>query len=137
MPWFGNPQAHPVREPEHQHQDAGWSTPPPTKVRTLGVTAPSTGQSPSLSGSIDRSDPLKHRKPLPKLDVPKGLSPSEVKRIFEQWVAYVTLKMGTWGEQGPVYWMTIVTQARIKHEEWLDKTPQEQALLETSFMLGQ
>eukprot|EP00975_Prorocentrum_lima_P056678 11889039-Prorocentrum_lima.AAC.1 len=49
----------------------------------------------------------------------------------------MALYISTWGEQGRPWWIDVVSQARIKHQEWLELTPRERSRLEGRYILGE
>ncbi len=92
--------------------------------------------SPSLGQSSVGSDPLKYRRKLPSLELnmTKGLTPAQIRKIFEHWIAEISVRIATWGDGAQHYWVETVKRARANHEEWLRKDPAEQAEIEAMFV---
>eukprot|EP00975_Prorocentrum_lima_P009963 2122174-Prorocentrum_lima.AAC.1 len=58
------------------------------------------------------------------------------RRTFELWLAEITVKIGTWGATAQDQWVNMVKQARRTHEDGLELSQDEQAVIEGSFLYG-
>ena len=79
---------------------------------------------------------MKYRRKLPSLELntAKGLTPAQIRKTFEQWIAEITVRIATWGEGAQQYWIETVKNARAVHEEWSSKDPAKQAEIEATFV---
>eukprot|EP00975_Prorocentrum_lima_P045762 9574977-Prorocentrum_lima.AAC.1 len=61
---------------------------------------------------------MKHKKKIPDLELPqaRGLPPAETRSLVEVWIVDVAVKMGTWGPDVSSQWVSIVDEARKKHD---------------------
>eukprot|EP00971_Amphidinium_carterae_P066913 1325221-Amphidinium_carterae.1 len=57
-------------------------------------------------------------------------------QTFEAWITQVQYIMDTWCKQAYTMFVSSMNWARQEHEKWLDMTPEEQAGMERTFVLG-
>eukprot|EP00971_Amphidinium_carterae_P121020 2397488-Amphidinium_carterae.2 len=59
-----------------------------------------------------------------------------VHQTYEAWITQVHYIMVTWGSTAYQMFVDSVKWARLKHEKWLNMSPEEQAGVERTYVLG-
>eukprot|EP00971_Amphidinium_carterae_P132103 2616874-Amphidinium_carterae.1 len=59
-----------------------------------------------------------------------------VHQAFEFWITSVQYVMDTWCRQAYTMFVSSMDEARKEHEKWVDMTPEEQAGMERTYVLG-